>query len=87
VSVKVTMPIGSQPKLPIVRDREVWTRLAYEVLKTYEVKILADDETMQEIAEEIVAGITKDRLKNWDLAWLKVQARAEERAAAKQEEE
>ena len=42
---------------------------------------------MQEIAEEIVAGITKDRLKNWDLAWLKVQARAEERAAAKQEEE
>jgi len=65
VSVKVTMPIGSQPKLPIVRDREVWTRLAYEVLKTYEVKILAD----------------------WDLAWLKVQARAEERAAAKQEEE
>ena len=81
------MPIGGQPKLPIVRDREVWTRLTYEVLKTYEVKILADDETMQEIAEEIVAGITKDRLKNWDLAWLKVQARAEERAAAKQEEE
>ena len=81
------MPIDGQPKLPIVRDREVWTRLAYEVLKTYEVKILADDETMQEIAEEIVAGITKDRLKNWDLAWLKVQARAEERAAAKQEEE
>lgn len=87
MSVKVTMPIDGQPKLPIVRDREVWTRLAYEVLKTYEVKILADDETMQEIAEEIVAGITKDRLKNWDLAWLKVQARAEERAAAKQEEE
>ena len=76
------MPIGSQPKLPIVRDREVWTRLAYEVLKTYEVKILADDETMQEIAEEIVAGITKDRLKNWDLAWLKVQAKPMSAATA-----